>query len=102
MALILHRVTLAQPTFKVNAPGTYGTAGRNILTGPGTCNFDLSAVKGFSVTERINLQYRIELFNAFNHTALNNPDTTVSSGSFGQIVSARDPRIIQMALRIRF
>ena len=88
--------------FKVNAPGTYGSAGRNILTGPGTFNFDLSAVKSFSVTERIKVQYRLELFNAFNHTALNNPDTSASSGSFGQIVSARDPRIIQMALRIRF
>lgn len=88
--------------FTLNAPGTYGTAGRNILTGPGTFNFDLSAAKDFHITEHVNLQYRAELFNAFNHTALNNPDTTVSSGSFGQIVTARDPRIIQMALRIQF
>lgn len=88
--------------FRVNAPGTYGTAGRNILTGPGTCNLDFSAAKSFSVTERLKVQYRLELFNAFNHTALNNPDTSVSSGSFGQIVSARDPRIVQMALRLHF
>jgi hypothetical protein len=88
--------------FRVNAPGTYGTAGRNILTGPGTCNIDFSAAKVFPIRDRLSLQYRLELFNAFNHTALNNPDTSVSSGSFGQIVSARDPRIMQMALRIRF
>jgi hypothetical protein len=89
-------------SFDINAPGTFGTSGRNILTGPGTFNVDFSVVKGFPIGERINLQYRLELFNAFNHTLLNNPDTSVSSGSFGQIVSARDPRIIQMALRLLF
>jgi hypothetical protein len=88
--------------FRVNTAGTYGTAGRNILTGPGSCNADFSAAKVFSITDRVKLQYRLELFNAFNHTALNNPDTSASSGSFGQIVSARDPRIMQMALRIRY
>jgi hypothetical protein len=89
-------------SFQVNAPGTYGTSGRNILRGPGTFNIDFSAAKSFSITERFRLQYRIELFNALNHPNLNNPDTSVTSSSFGQIVSARDPRIIQMALRLGF
>ena len=89
-------------SFRVNPPGTFGSAGRKILTGPGTFNVDFSVAKSWRISERWRLQYRLELFNAFNHTLLNNPDTSVSSGSFGQIVSARDPRILQMALRIRF
>ena len=89
-------------SFRVNTPGTYGTAGRNILRGPGRFNVDFSAVKNFNIRENLRLQYRLELFNAFNHTSLNNPDTSVTSSSFGQIVSAGDPRIIQMALRFGF
>jgi hypothetical protein len=50
----------------------------------------------------MSLQYPIDLFNALNHTSLNNPEASVSSGSFGQIVTAGDPRIIQMALRLAF
>lgn len=88
--------------FRSNAAGTFGTSGRNILTGPGTFNIDASAAKTFRFTERWNLQYRLEMFNSLNHTSLNNPDTSVASASFGQIVTARDPRILQMALKLRF
>jgi hypothetical protein len=88
--------------FRVNAPRTYGTSGRNILRGPGRFNIDFSAAKSFAIREHVRLQYRLELFNALNHTSLNNPDISVTSASFGQIVSAGDPRIIQMALRLGF
>ena len=81
---------------------TFGSAGRNILIGPGTFNVDFSAHKIFALTERFNLQYRAEFFNVFNHTLLNNPDTTVADDTFGRITSARDPRIIQMALKLVF
>jgi len=89
-------------SFTVAQLGTFGNAGRNILTGPGTFNVDLAAHKNFRFTERWNLQYRAEFFNALNHTNLNNPGTTVSSGSFGRITGAGSPRIIQMALKLRF
>jgi len=88
--------------FRTNALGTYGTSGRNILRGPGRFNMDLTAAKNFAIHEHVKLQFRAEFFNAFNHTPLNNPDTSVTSASFGQIVSAGDPRVIQMALRIGF
>jgi hypothetical protein len=88
--------------FVPNAMGTFGTAGRNILRGPGTFNIDFSAVKAFSITERVKAQYRLEMFNALNHTQLNNPDTSLSSPSYGSISGARDPRILQMALRLKF
>jgi hypothetical protein len=84
------------------AIGTFGAAGRNILSGPGTFNIDLSAAKEFAFTEQWRLQYRAEFFNAINHPLLNNPGTTLGSASFGRITTARDPRILQMALKLRF
>ena len=87
-------------SFASNQPETFGNAGRNILVGPGTFNVDISANKYFRFTERWKLQYRAEFFNGFNHTNLNNPNTTVTDSSFGRITAARDPRIIQMALKL--
>ena len=87
-------------SFTANRPDTFGNVGRNTLVGPGTFNFDLSANKYFRFTERWKLQYRAEFFNAFNHSLLNNPDTTVGNPDFGRITSARAPRIIQMALKL--
>jgi hypothetical protein len=88
--------------FTTAAPGTFGNAGRNILRGPRTFNLDFSVQRLFTIKERWNLQYRAEFFNGLNHTQLNNPDTTVTSGTFGRITGARAPRILQMALKLRF
>jgi hypothetical protein len=85
--------------FKTAAPGTFGNVGRNILSGPGTFT---GLQRLFTIKERFKLQYRAEFFHGLNHTLLNNPGTTVTSGGFGQITSARDPRILQMALKVRF
>jgi len=88
-------------SFKTAAIGTFGNVGRNILQGPRTVNLDFSIQKLFTIKERLKLQYRAEFFNGLNHTLLNNPNTTVT-GNFGRITSARDPRILQMALKLRF
>jgi hypothetical protein len=88
--------------FHTAAPGTFGNSGRNILKGPGTFNLDFSVQRLFTIKDRFKLQYRAEFFNGLNHTLLNNPGTTVTAGGFGQITSARDPRILQMALKLRF
>lgn len=82
--------------------GTFGNAGRNILTGPGTFNIDFSAHKLFVIRERWRLQYRAEFFNILNHTLLNNPNSSVIDSNFGRITGARDPRILQMALKLLF
>ena len=82
--------------------GTFGNAGRNILIGPATFNIDFSAHKVFTIRDRLRLQYRAEFFNVLNHPLLNNPDTAVTDTNFGRITSARDPRIIQMALKLIF
>ena len=94
--MVHHRVV------QVARTGTFGNAGRNILRGPGNFNIDFAAHKSFRFTERWNLQYRAEFFNVLNNTNLNNPETTVTSGSFGRITGAGAPRIIQMALKLRF
>jgi hypothetical protein len=82
--------------------GTFGNAGRNILIGPGTFNIDFSAHKVFTLRERLRLQYRAEFFNVLNHTQLNNPDASVNDSTYGRITGARDPRILQMALKLIF
>ena len=89
-------------SFTAARPDTFGNSGRNILIGPGTFNIDFSAIKNFRFSETKRLQYRAEFFNVLNHANLNNPGTNVASGTFGRITSARDPRILQMALKLYF
>ena len=92
----------ATDAFTTPALNSFGNAGRNILIGPGTFNVDFSAHRTFSLGERFKIQYRAEFFNFFNHPLLNNPDTTVTDSNFGRITDARDPRIMQMALKLIF
>ncbi len=90
--------------FQDNAPGTFGTIGRNTLRGPGIANVDFSAFKSFPMpfSERHHLEFRFEAFNLLNRVNLNNPNTTRSSSLFGRITSAGDPRILQLGLRYAF
>jgi hypothetical protein len=90
--------------FKENAPGTFGTLGRNVLRGPGLATFDLSAFKNFPMpyAESHKLEFRAEFFNVFNRVNLNNPNTTFTSNLFGRITTAGDPRILQFGLRYWF
>lgn len=88
--------------FAFPAPGTFGDAGRNILDGPGFQNVNLSLVKNTHFTERVNLQFRAEAFNFFNHPNFNLPDNFLGSPTFGRISSARDPRHIQFGLKLLF
>ena len=64
-------------------PGTYGNVGRNILQAPGLTETDLSLTKMFWFTERLNLQFRTEVFNLFNHTNLNAPNPVVYAAATG-------------------
>jgi hypothetical protein len=82
--------------------GQFGNAGRDILDGPGSRTVNFSVVKNNAVTERLNLQFRTEFFNLLNRANFNLPDNFVGSPTFGQVVSAQDPRRIQLALKIVF
>ena len=69
------------------AAGTFGNVARNSFFGPRLFNADLSLNKAFRITERVNGQFRAELFNAFNHVSLGQPTATVDSPTAGQIFS---------------
>ena len=88
--------------FALPALGTFGSAGRNILAGPGYADVDMSLFKSFRITESKSLVLRWEVFNLFNRANFGNPSGTFSSAVFGQITSAMDPRIMQVALKFIF
>jgi outer membrane receptor protein involved in Fe transport len=88
--------------FRVNAPGTFGNSGRNILIGPEFANVDFGVVKNVPLTRGHSLQFRTEVFNLFNRVNLGNPVNSVSAPNFGQIISAGSPRVVQLALKYSF
>jgi hypothetical protein len=87
-----------------------GNTPTNIIRGPGRQTWNTSVFKNFRFRERLNIQFRAEAYNTFNHTNFNAVDTTIqynASGvntrtSAGNVTSARDPRIMQLALRVIF
>jgi hypothetical protein len=88
--------------FAFPTAGTFGNAGRNILTGPNYFNVNASLVKNTSITETINLQFRFEAFNLFNRPNFDLPDNFLGSPTFGRITSARDPRHLQFGVKLLF
>jgi hypothetical protein len=107
--------------FCLPAPGQEG-AGRNIFTAPSYWNVDLGFIKTFAITERLKVQFRTEMFNAFNHANFDNPrDASVGSPSIQSSVFAQTccaavappstqtivqtgeaARVIQFALKVQF
>jgi len=92
-------------------PGTChpGNLARNAIVGPDFLNTDFSVTKNTKITEKLNLQFRSEFFDIFNHPNFGNPVLTATSGAFGQIQSTRFPtgdfgsaRQIQFALKLLF
>ena len=99
-------------------------SGVNYLIGPGINNWDISLQKQFTVRERMRLQFRADAFNAFNHTQFSGVNSTVTYASFtnltptnlylkadgtvnningfGTVNGARDPRIMQLMIRLQF
>jgi hypothetical protein len=102
------------------AAGTYGNFRRNSIFGPGFSDVDLSLFKNTPVTERVNTQFRVEMFNIFNRLNLASPAGTqlgnnlTDSGSFGQVgstigagnyapgIGPGEPFNVQLALKVLF
>jgi hypothetical protein len=83
--------------------GYYGNSGRHILTGPGQANWNLVLAKGFMLTEEARLQFRSEFFNVFNHANFGNPNTNISSSSFGRVTgTSGSARRILFGIRIDY
>ncbi|HEX3355180.1 MAG TPA: carboxypeptidase regulatory-like domain-containing protein [Terriglobales bacterium] len=83
--------------------GTLGNSPRTICCGPHISNTDFAILKTISFTETRHVDFRAEFFNIFNHTQFFNPDGNTSDGAqFGQVTQARDPRLMQFALKFFF
>jgi Carboxypeptidase regulatory-like domain len=98
---------------------TFGDSGRNSVTNPHRINFDMALFKNFKITERFNFQFRAEEFNIFNHTewgyiagdggsgAANSANltsgTNIFTGSnFMSVLTAHNPRILQLGAKLIF
>ena len=92
--------------FSIPAPYTFGNLGRNTLIGPGIFEMDFGGYKNFTITERIRMQFRGEIFNITNHVNFGNPTTDLTSASFGKISSlsstAGAPLEAQLGLKLMF
>jgi hypothetical protein len=82
--------------------GQFGNAGRNIARGPAYTNVDFSLVRDFSLPRDTRLQFRAESFNLANHVNYGLPVADLNSPSFGRILSAGPPRLMQFALKLLF
>jgi hypothetical protein len=80
----------------------FGNAGRDAIVGPGRVNFTTSLYKSFAMTERAHFELRFESFNTFNHTELNNFNSTLGNSLFGQITSTWDPRNLELGGKFVF
>jgi Carboxypeptidase regulatory-like domain/TonB-dependent Receptor Plug Domain len=93
---------------------TEGTLGRNAFRGPGFINMDLALAKHFKFFEdKLDAELRLDAFNVFNHANWGNPSgtctattcspiTNIESSEFGQVTTTLGPRVVQIAMHIRF
>jgi hypothetical protein len=88
--------------FAMPALGALGNVGAGSIRGPGTWQFDAALSRTFQFRESQKLEFRAEAFNVTNAFRMNNPTTNLNSNIFGQVTSARDPRIMQFALKYVF
>jgi hypothetical protein len=102
--------------FAQNAPGTFGSLGRNVARTPGLLSLDASLDRIFTVKENLKLDVRADAFNVINHTNFGAPSQTgvqipgistgvssaLNSTTFGRITTAGDPRILQFSLKLLF
>jgi hypothetical protein len=104
----INPAAFAQP-----ALGTLGDLGRSNVPGPDFWEIDMSLTRGFKIRERMRLEFRVDAFNVTNSFRAGVPTTTaaggtsgvtttVNSAQFGQILSAQDPRILQVAGKFVF
>jgi hypothetical protein len=83
--------------------GQLGTSSRRFFSGPGLNNWDIALLKDTTITESTALQFRAELFNAFNHAQFGLPNGNIGAGlSFGIVTTANPPRIMQLSMKFLF
>jgi hypothetical protein len=91
--------------FSENVLGTPGTARRRFFYGPGMDNYDMALLKNVRLTEVKSLQFRIEAFNVFNHAQFfgaQSVDGNIDSSTFGNVIAAAPPRLVQFGAKFFF
>jgi hypothetical protein len=88
--------------FSLPAAGTFGNVGRNTVIGPGFVNLDEVLSRHFRLSESLDLQFRAEFFNTFNHPNFNLVGRIMNDPTFGQVLSQYDPRELQFSLKITY
>jgi hypothetical protein len=88
--------------FQPNAPRTFGSSGRNIITGPGSLGVDTSLSKTFAVAEAHRIQLRFDAFNLPNRPNFGDPNATLTSPAFGEIRGAGSGRVLQISAKYVF
>ena len=88
--------------FSAPAPGAWGTAGRNSITGPGQFSLDGGMQRTFRPSKHFFLDARIDATNLLNHAVFSNWVTTLDSAQFGLPQSADPMRSLQATMRVRF
>jgi len=100
--------------FVINQSLPFGSAGRNIVLGPGYRDFDFSILKNMKFGERFNAQFQAEFFNLTNHPSFALPSSILAAPNFGALFTTPDaaqnnvglgsggPRLIQFALKLSF
>jgi len=83
-------------------PGHWGNAGRDSISGPGQFTLNASLGRTFRVSDRLNLDLRVDATNALNHATFTAWNTTVNSAQFGLAAAANAMRSVQTTLRLRF
>jgi len=85
------------------ALGTFATTGRNLVSIPGTNNWDMSLHKTFKLYERMVLQFRADAFNPWNHTEFSAIGKTITTPStFGKVTAAKNARNLMLGLRLQW
>lgn len=96
--------------FRAPSAGTVGNSARTLLRQPGTNNWDVTVAKSFPIAERVRIQVRCELYNAFNHTQFSSFDTSARfdaqgnqvNSNLGTFTAAASARVVQLAARVTF
>ncbi len=101
----LFSLPVDDPAVGNTVANTIGNSGRRFFSGPGISNFDTTVQKITKLAESKSLNFRADAFNTFNHAQFYGPqsvDGNINDPTFGYVVAAAPPRLLQLALEIRF
>ena len=93
---------LNSAAFSLPAPGAWGNAGRNSVTGPGQFSLDASLGRTFRTSEGLVMDFRVDVTNVLNHVSFADWNTVLDSAQFGWPVRANPMRTVRPSLRVRF